>query len=60
MYVGVATADGYAYESFDDSIVSDGVPDAEALIEKYQFTLTEGDTSVSDEVEQHLKDLGYA
>ncbi|PSQ06189.1 arylsulfatase [Halobacteriales archaeon QS_6_71_20] len=59
-YVGVATADGYAYESFDDAIVSDGVPDAEALIEKYQFTLTEGNTSVSNEVEQHLKDLGYA
>jgi arylsulfatase A-like enzyme len=59
MYVGVATADGYAYESFDDAIVSDGVPDAEALIEKYQFKLKEGDTSMSDEVEQQLEDLGY-
>lgn len=61
IYTGIATADGYAFQSFKNGIVVRGnVPNAEALLEKYRFSLIEGDTSVSKEVKKQLKDLGYA
>lgn len=60
-YTGVVTADGYAFESFDHEVIVNGnVPNAESLIKAHKFSLKEGNTSVSKEVEQHLEDLGYA
>ncbi|MFB6202801.1 MAG: sulfatase-like hydrolase/transferase [Halorhabdus sp.] len=57
--VGVANSDGYRYEHVDGTIKGDESVD-ERLLEEYAFTVSEGDTSVSESVKSQLEDLGYA